>query len=143
MLRDTLVIDFNVALHDAIAATGATVKYGDLANPESLHHLGLNQAQVIVCTISDDLLRGIDNRSLVHVVREIAPKAVIIANAVSIDEIQNLYSAGADYVYLPRFEVAWTLEEAIHEALEKRIDVFKQKRMTRNLYSEDRKEVLR
>ncbi len=143
LLRDTLVIDFNVALHDAIAATGATVKYGDLANPESLHHLGLNQAQVIVCTISDDLLRGIDNRSLVHVVREIAPKAVIIANAVSIDEIQNLYSAGADYVYLPRFEVAWTLEEAIHEALEKRIDVFKQKRMTRNLYSEDRKEVLR
>jgi Kef-type K+ transport system membrane component KefB len=143
LLRDTLVIDFNVALHDAIAATGATVKYGDLANPESLHHLGLNQAQVIVCTISDDLLRGIDNRSLVHVVREIAPKAVIIANAVSIDEIQSLYAAGADYVYLPRFEVAWTLEEAIHEALEKRIEVFKQKRMTRNLYSEERKEVLR
>lgn len=143
LLRDTLVIDFNVALHDAIAATGATVKYGDLANPESLQHLGLNHAQVIVCTISDDLLRGIDNRSLVHVVREMSPQAIIIANAVSIDEIQNLYTSGADYVYLSRFEVAWTLEEAIHEALEKRIDVFKQKRMTRNLYSEDRKEVLR
>ena len=143
LLRETLVIDFNVALHDAITATGATVKYGDLANPESLHHLGLSHAQVIVCTIPDDLLRGIDNRSLVHVVREMGPNAVIIANAISIDEIQNVYAAGADYVYLSRFEAAWTLEEAIHEALEKRIEVFKRKRMTRNWYSEDRKEVLR
>jgi voltage-gated potassium channel Kch len=132
-----------VALHDAIAATGATVKYGDLANPESLHHLGLGHAKVIVCTIPDDLLRGIDNRSLVHVVREISPNAVIISNAISVDEIQNVYNAGADYVYLSRFETAWTLEEAIQEALEKRIDVFKQKRMTRNMYSEDRKEVLK
>ena len=47
--------------------------YGDLANPETLHHVGLNEAQVIVCTIPDDLLRGIDNKSLVHVVREMAP----------------------------------------------------------------------
>ncbi len=143
LLRETLVIDFNVALHDAIAATGATVKYGDLANPESLHHLGLSHAQVIVCTIHDDLLRGIDNRALVRVVREMSPNAVIIANAISVDEIKNVYNAGADYVYLSRFEVAWTLEQAIHEALEQRIDVFRQKRMTRNLYSEDRQEVLR
>ena len=143
LLRATLVIDFNVALHEAIAATGATVKYGDLANPESLHHLGLNRAKVIVCTVPDDLLRGIDNSSLVHVVREISPSAVIIANAVSIDEIQNVYAAGADYVYLSRFEAAWLLKKAINEALENRIDVFRTKRMSRNRYSEDRKEVLR
>jgi Kef-type K+ transport system membrane component KefB len=143
LLHETLVIDFNVALHEAIAATGATVKYGDLANPESLHHLGLNRAKVIVCTVPDDLLRGIDNSSLVHVVREMSPSAVIIANAISIDEIQNVYAAGADYVYLSRFEAAWLLKKAIDEALENRIDVFKEKRMTRNRYSADRKEVLR
>jgi len=143
LLQGTLVIDFNVALHEAIAATGATVKYGDLANPESLHHLGLNRAKVIVCTVPDDLLRGIDNSSLVRVVREISPNAVIIANAVSIDEIHNVYAAGADYVYLSRFEAAWLLKKAIDEALENRIDVFRRKRMSRNRYSADRKEVLR
>jgi Kef-type K+ transport system membrane component KefB len=143
LLHETLVIDFNVALHEAIAATGATVKYGDLANPESLHHLGLNRAKVIVCTVPDDLLRGIDNSSLVHVVREMSPNAVIIANAISIDEIQNVYAAGADYVYLSRFEAAWLLKKAINEALENRIDVFRRKRMARNRYSEDRKEILR
>jgi Kef-type K+ transport system membrane component KefB len=143
LLHETLVIDFNVALHGAIAATGVTVKYGDLANPESLHHLGLNRAKVIVCTVPDDLLRGIDNSSLVHVVREMSPNAVIIANAISIDEIQNVYAAGADYVYLSRFEAAWLLKKAIDEALDNRIDVFKEKRMTRNRYSADRKEILR
>jgi Kef-type K+ transport system membrane component KefB len=141
-VEDTLIVDFNVALHPAIAATGATVKYGDLANPETLHHLGLNRCQVIVCTIPDDLLRGIDNRSLVHVVREMAPQAAIIANAIAIDEIQSVYAAGADYVYLNRFEVAWTLQRAVQAGVEQQLDVFRQERQSRNHYKPDRKEIL-
>ena len=43
------------------------VQPGNAASP------GPEPRQVIVCTIPDDLLRGIDNRSLVHVVREMAP----------------------------------------------------------------------
>ncbi len=142
LVRETLVIDFNVALHPGIAATGATVKYGDLANPETLHHLGLNQCQVIVCTIPDDLLRGIDNKSLVHVVREMAPNAAIIANAIATDEIHRVYDAGADYVYLNRFEVAWTLQRAIQAGIEHQIDVFRNDRQSRNHYKPDRKEIL-
>jgi len=142
VLHETLVVDFNVALHEAIRATGATVKYGDLANPETLHHLGLNRCQVIVCTIPDDLLRGIDNRSLVHVVREMAPQAAIIANAIAIDEIHKVYEAGADYVYLNRFEAAWTLQRAIQAGIDQQIDVFRNERQSRNHYSPDRKEIL-
>ena len=143
LVRSTLVIDFNVALHGAIAQTGAQVKYGDLANSETLHHLGLSHAQVIICTIPDDLLRGIDNRGLVHVAREISPNAVIIANAINIDEVQKVYAAGADYVYLSRFEAAWTLQKAVENALKDRIEMFRNKRRARNHYSEDRKEILR
>jgi Kef-type K+ transport system membrane component KefB len=142
LLHQTLVVDFNVALHPAIAQTGATVKYGDLANPETLHHLGLNRCQVIVCTIPDDLLRGIDNRSLVRVVREMAPQAAIIANAIAIDEVHEVYAAGADYVYLNRFEAAWTLQRAIHAGIDQQIDVFRNERQSRNYYSPDRKEIL-
>jgi len=142
LVRDTLVVDFNVALHDGIRATGATVKYGDLANPETLHHLGLNRCQVIICTIPDDLLRGIDNRSLVHILREMAPQAAIIANAIVIDEVPEIYAAGADYVYLNRFEVAWTLQRAIQAGIDKQIDVFRNERQSRNHYSPDRKEIL-
>ncbi len=142
LLHETLVIDFNVALHESIRALGATVKYGDLANPETLHHLGLNRCQVIVCTIPDDLLRGIDNRSLVHIVREMAPQAAIIANAIAIDEIHKIYEAGADYVYLNRFEAAWTLQRAIQAGIDQQIDVFRNERQSRNHYSPNRKEIL-
>ncbi|NNJ64238.1 MAG: hypothetical protein HKP16_01640, partial [Xanthomonadales bacterium] len=142
LVKQTLVVDFNVALHSGIAATGATVKYGDLANPETLHHLGLNACQVIVCTIPDDLLRGITNRQLVHVVREMAPHAAIIANAIAIDEIQKVYEAGADYVYLNRFEAAWTLQRAVQSGIDQEIDQFRNKRQARNHYKPDRKEIL-
>ena len=142
LVKDTLVVDFNVALHGGIRETGATVKYGDLANPETLHHLGLNRCQVIVCTIPDDLLRGIDNRALVHVVREMAPQAAIISNAIAIDEVPEVYAAGANYVYLNRFEAAWTLQRAIQAGLEQQIDVFRNERQSRNYYSPDRKEIL-
>jgi hypothetical protein len=142
LVRETLVVDFNVALHGAIRETGATVKYGDLANPETLHHLGLNRCQVIVCTIPDDLLRGIDNRSLVHLLREMAPQAAIISNAIAIDEINEVYAAGADYVYLNRFEAAWTLQRAIQAGIEQQIDVFRNDRQSRNHYRPERKEIL-
>jgi Kef-type K+ transport system membrane component KefB len=142
LVRQTLVVDFNVALHPGIAATGATVKYGDLSNPETLHHLGLNNCQVIVCTIPDDLLRGIDNKGLVHCVREIAPHASIIANAIAIDEIHKVYEAGADYVYLNRFEAAWTLQRAVQAGIENDIDQFRNKRQARNHYKPERKEIL-
>ena len=142
LVKDTLVIDFNVALHPGLRETGATVKYGDLANPETLHHLGLNQCQVIVCTIPDDLLRGIDNKQLVHVVREMAPNAAIISNAIATNEIKNVYEAGADYVYLNRFEAAWTLQRAIQAGIEQNIDAFRDKRQSRNHYKPDRKEIL-
>ena len=142
LLQETLVIDFNVALHESIRQTGATVKYGDLANPETLHHLGLNQCQVIVCTIPDDLLRGIDNKALVHIVREMAPNASIIANAIAVDEISKVYEAGANYVYLNRFEAAWTLQRAIKAGIGQELDTFRNKRQSRNHYKPDRKEIL-
>ena len=142
LVKETLVVDFNVALHDEIKATGAHVHYGDLANPETLHHVGLNEARVIVCTIPDDLLRGIDNKSLVHIVREMAPNAVIIANAVAIEEIHKIYDAGADYVYLNRFEAAWALQRAIAAGLDNGISDFRNRRQSRNHYKPDRKEIL-
>jgi voltage-gated potassium channel Kch len=143
LLHETLVVDFNVALHDAISKTGAHVHYGDLSNSESLLHIGLNNAKIVVCTIPDDLLRGINNRGLVRVVRKMNPNAVIIANAVSLDQINPIYEAGANYVYLSRFEAAQALDEAVHEALKDRIDVYREKSAQKNFYSAERREVLK
>jgi Kef-type K+ transport system membrane component KefB len=143
LVKDTLVIDFNVALHDKIAASGATVKYGDLSNSETLHHLGLNEAKVVICTIPDDLLRGITNRDLVRMVREMSPSAVIIANAISFDAVDAIYAAGADYVYMSRLEAADALQEAIQAALQQRMGVYRESHVERLGIVDGRQEVLR
>jgi voltage-gated potassium channel Kch len=117
ILKETLVIDFNVALHDRIRSMGAHVEYGDLSNPETLHHAGIDKARVVVSTVPDDLMRGTDNRRLVETVRRLSPKAIIIANAVNISDTDAIYAAGADYVFLSRVDTARALSEAIGEAL--------------------------
>lgn len=142
LLHETLVVDFNIALHPAIREAGAHVHYGDLSNTETLHHVGLDQAQVIVCTIPDDLLRGISNRSLVRVVRGMCPDAVIIANSVSLSQVEEIYAAGADWVYQSRLEAARGLGEAVEQALVDQIEVFREKQAAMNFYTADRKEVL-
>lgn len=117
LVRETLVIDFSVALHDRIRAVGAHVEYGDLSNPDTLHHAGIDRAAVIVSTVPDDLMRGIDNRRLVESVRKLNPTAIIIANAVNLADTQAIYAAGANYVFLSRIDTAAALNHAIGEAL--------------------------
>lgn len=142
LVDDTVVIDFNVSLHDRIRAAGAHVEYGDLSNPETLRHAGVPSAKIVVATVPDDLLRGIDNRRLVQSVRGLNPDAVIIANAIAYEDVAGIYAAGADYVYLSRLESARGLEQAIGEALNGTLPGFRAAREDEDGTSEDRKEVL-
>jgi Kef-type K+ transport system membrane component KefB len=117
LVKETVVIDFNVALHDRIREIGAHVEYGDLSNAETLLHSGVDRARVVVSTVPDDLMRGTDNRRLVESVRRLNPSAIIIANAVNLSDCDAIYEAGADYVFLSRVETARSLTEVIGEAL--------------------------
>ena len=117
LLAQTLVVDFNVNLHEKIAAQGVTVKYGDLCNAETLHHTGVDKARVVVCTIPDDVLKGTTNCNIVKSVRHINPQAIIIANAVELHGSRELYEAGADYVFMQRVEAARAVEDAVEKAL--------------------------
>jgi Kef-type K+ transport system membrane component KefB len=117
LLAETLVVDFNVNIHARIASLGPVVKYGDLRNPETLRHAGVDKAGLIVCTVPDDVLKGTTNHQIVTLVRRVNPDAVIIANAIELKDSRKLYEAGADYVILPRIETAKAVERAIEKAL--------------------------
>jgi Kef-type K+ transport system membrane component KefB/Trk K+ transport system NAD-binding subunit len=117
ILKRTLVVDFNVNIHPKIAERGVTVKYGDLSNQETLHHAGIERAKIILCTIPDDLLRGVTNAKLVQMVRHINPEATIIANAVELKDTAAIYAAGADYVYLGRTEISSGIMEIISKSI--------------------------
>ncbi len=117
LVKETLVVDFAVTLHDRIRAVGAHVEYGDLSNPDTLHHAGIDRARVVVSTVPDDLIRGTNNKRIVAAVRKLNPSAIIIANAVTIADSDEIYAAGADYVFLSRIDTARALGEAIGMAL--------------------------
>lgn len=142
LVKQTLVVDFNISLHEKIAETGATVKYGDLANTDTLHHLGLAHTQVIVCTVPDDVLRGIDNCSLVKLVREMAPSAIIIANSVKLADVGGIYEAGADFVYMARLDAAEAINNAVDQALNNCIDTHRELYKKRHGEEANRKEVM-
>ncbi len=125
LVAETLVVDFSVALHDRIRAVGAHVEYGDLSNPDTLHHAGVDRAEVVVSTVPDDLMRGIDNARLVATVRRLNPGAIIIANAVNLADTDAIYAAGANYVFLSRIDTAMALSEAIGQALNGSLDEFR------------------
>lgn len=143
MMPRILVIDFNVKLHGAIRKMGADVHYGDLSNDETLIHAGIDRAKVVVCTIPDDILRGINNQKLVETIRKLNPGATIIANAEKLTDGERVYAAGADYVYMGRVKTARALEEVIANTLNGSLDEFRQKQEERHGAHRDRSEVLR
>jgi Kef-type K+ transport system membrane component KefB len=117
LMSEVLVVDFNVALHDRIRERGARVIYGDISNPETLTHTGVGEAEIVVCTIPDDILKGITNLELTRQLRRIAPDAHIIVNAIRLADIEPMYQAGASYVFSWRTETALGVVPALRAAL--------------------------
>jgi hypothetical protein len=117
LLERTVVIDFNVALHDNIRKTGAHVVYGDIANPATLMHAGIENAEIIISTVPDDLLKGTSNVALAREVRRLAPNPTIIVNALALSDASAMYTAGADYVFSWRTETSRGVLGAIHATL--------------------------
>ena len=79
-------------------------------------HSGVAQAQIIISTVPDYLLKGTSNAKLVRKVRSQNPTAKIIAVADVLQDVQELYAAGADYVLSTRLVEAQELLTVIHAA---------------------------
>ena len=68
-------------------------------------------------TVPDELLQGTTNEHLVRRLRQIAPKAIIIASSNRISHVAALRAAGADHVFRAPSEVALGILPAIYAAL--------------------------
>jgi Trk K+ transport system NAD-binding subunit len=84
-----------------VIARGFRWEYGDLANPDALEHLGIEEARVVVTTISDTFLKGISTRRLVGNLRRLAPRAIIVMTGEEKSDAVDLLRAGADHVLIP------------------------------------------
>ena len=74
-LKDKIiVVDFNPQVLRRLPRHGVKVVYGDISNPETLQHAGIDEAKIVISTISDELLVGTDNLRLIRRIKKIAPE---------------------------------------------------------------------
>ncbi|MBI2901903.1 MAG: cation:proton antiporter [Planctomycetes bacterium] len=110
------VIDFSPEVHRKLGARGIECAYGDVSHKDTLEHAGVREAKILVCTIPEDFLRGIDNRRLLRMLRELNPEAKILMTTDRLATARELYELGADYVILPRWLSAERLAQVIKDA---------------------------
>ena len=136
LLGDLCVIDFNPEVGERLRQRGVDVIYGDIGQRDTLLHAGLADADVVVCTLPDSVLRGTNNLQLVRQLRDINAKAQIIVHAERLSEIEGLYAAGASYVSAPRLLEAHDLLRAI-EATQVRLLAERREQQRKQLAQRD------
>ena len=116
LLNQICVVDFNPLVYNTMSARGQKVQYGDLSNRDRLVHTRISEANIVISSVPDSLLKGTSNERIVRDVRGLNASAKIIASAERLSDVQRLYQAGADYVVIGRFAIADRLVDAISAA---------------------------
>ena len=101
LISRVMVVDFNPAFKKDLESRGFQWVYGDLANPDSLTHLGIHEARMLLVTISDVFLKGTTTRRLLARLKEINPGAMHVMVADEPAELPTLLNMGAAEVLIP------------------------------------------
>jgi Kef-type K+ transport system membrane component KefB len=139
LLDQISVVDFNPNVFRTLVGRGQHVIYGDISNVDTLVHAGVGNAEIIILSVPDSLLKGANNEKLVRHVRSINPSAKIISTADVLGDVSDIYAAGADYVTVPRLSDAHALYEVIEAADQGLLD---DKRAEMDAQLAERREVL-
>jgi Kef-type K+ transport system membrane component KefB len=116
LLQHVCIVDFNPVVFHTLQSHHVKVFYGDIAHSETLHHAGVGEAEIVISSVPDSLLKGISNEKLVRYVRTINPTAKIVATADVFSQVDELYAAGADYVTVARLAEANELIDVVTAA---------------------------
>jgi Kef-type K+ transport system membrane component KefB/voltage-gated potassium channel Kch len=116
--HDALVVDFSPEVYGKLGELDIPVVYGDISHLDTLEHIGIERASVVISTVSEDFLRGTDNLLLLRQIRRLNPEARVILSAETFDRARVMYEAGADYVVMPRLVTATAFLDVL-EALER------------------------
>ena len=137
--KDLLVVDFNPESHRKLKALGIPVEYGDISHTDTLRHLHLEHAKVLVSTVPDHLLKGTSNLTLLGQLKALAPDAKIVVSAETLESAREMYRNGAHYVFVPRVVTAHYLADILERIQTGTADNIAEDALT---YLEGRHEVL-
>jgi len=139
LLQKLLVVDYNPVVYRKLHDLGVKVVYGDISHLETLHHAGIEDAKLVLSTISDDILVGTNNLKIIGLMKKLCPQAKIIVTAESPGAALKLYQEGADYVLLPNMVAGRHLVAIVERLLHQDSDRLKEREI-QNL--EGRAEIL-
>lgn len=114
--EDIGVVDFNPLVTEELRRRGHAVYYGGIGQRDTLLHARIGEAEVIVCSLPDTVLKGTNNLRLLQQLRELNQTAKIVMHAELLTEIPKLYASGANYVSVPRLVEAITLVDVLQAA---------------------------
>jgi Kef-type K+ transport system membrane component KefB len=123
LLRQLLVIDFNPVVLEELGRRGIRCLYGDIGNMDTLQHASIHGARLIVCTLTDSVLKGTTNHRLLKQLRRLCPEALVVVASDTLEGALALYSAGADFVFVPRIHSAHRMAEVLRTALEEGLEL--------------------
>jgi Kef-type K+ transport system membrane component KefB len=122
LLDEVLVIDFNPQVYSELRRRGIDCLYGDIAHIETLHHAKIHDAELVVSTIPDNILKGTDNLRLLRQARQLCPRARVIVTADGTQRALELYDLGADFVFIPRIHSSAQMAQIIEVGLREGLD---------------------
>ena len=118
----TLVIDFDPSIISYLKSENLDFLFGDITDPDIMGKANLEKAKVLISTVfdSDDTMELLNGVKLLH------SKPIVIVTAAERESAIKFYSAGADYVIVPRIlsghQVAHLLtEQKLSEIKEGRV----------------------
>ncbi|TMB90297.1 MAG: hypothetical protein E6J37_00990 [Chloroflexi bacterium] len=116
-LRKILVIDFNPTVMRELRRRKISCIYGDVAHADTLRHASIENAELVISSITDDILRGTSNLRMLKNIRASSPKARVVLTTEHIPQALHFYEAGADFVYIPRLQSAPMLARILKQGL--------------------------
>ena len=131
LLNDIMVIDFNPVVYSELQRRGIDVLYGDVAHMETLHHAKIHDAQLVISTISDQILKGTNNQRILRKIRQLCPHAHAIVTADGPQKALELYGRGADFVYIPRIHSSAQMAQLIESAMREGFDHIREEEIAR------------
>ena len=112
-----MVIDFNPTVMRELRRRGIKVVYGDIAHADTLKHAHIEDAELVVSSITDDILRGTSNLRILRNVRAQSPHARVVLTTDHIPQALKFYEAGADFVFIPRLYSAAAVARLLKKGL--------------------------
>jgi hypothetical protein len=94
-----------------------------------LHHAGVAECEIIICSLPNMVLKGADNLKMLRQLRELNPDAQIVVHAELLSDIPVLYAAGASFVSAPRLIEALDLLHVVEAAEKKLLDQKRSKQL--------------